>query len=327
MMKQHDETFIMYVSRHKTSKTGPAPISLSNNLKSNLDVYVRHVRPHFAKENEDALFVTNAGIPFPPGTIGKRITTWWRKATGKANVTSTRLRKMHASKLHSSTTVDKRSAHRLMCHTERTAERYYMIHDLSQVAAQGHSVLRDNINLEDTVPTNADRPEERDLPSSQSKGGFTEVELKEIHLLFHTVIYKNDPLTITRVKNQMSDSVNFIGLVQDEEIVSKIYKHVQYLQSKHRHSQADSSDALSEQASDVTSQLSELSQGKEGGRFRWSEEDVKIITTAFQTFKKCPLKATIKHEVDTNPRLKAIVDRNGFLRFYDKVRNVFRFRK
>ena len=72
----------MFVSRHKGSKAGPAPLTLSANLKSYLDVYVKHIRPAFVTEGEEALFVTNSGVAFSPGTIGKRIT----EVLGKGNI-------------------------------------------------------------------------------------------------------------------------------------------------------------------------------------------------------------------------------------------------
>ena len=116
-LEMKGDKFVMFVSRHKQSKSGPAPLTMSANLKSNLEVYMKSVRPVFADENEEAMFVLNSGKAFPPGTIGKRITEWWRKATGKSNMTSTRLRKMHSSGLHKADPVDKRSVHRLMCHS------------------------------------------------------------------------------------------------------------------------------------------------------------------------------------------------------------------
>ena len=156
----------MFVSRHKRSKAGPAPLTMSANLKSNLEVYLKSVRPAFANEDEEAIFVLNSGKAFPAGTIGKRITEWWRKATGKSNINSTRLRKMHSSGLHKADPVDKRSAHRLMCHSSRTADTYYMIHDLGEVAAHGHSVLADNLQLKDTVHTEiADQPSPKEESS------------------------------------------------------------------------------------------------------------------------------------------------------------------
>lgn len=56
-----NEKFAMKVARHKTSK-GPA--------------YLDYVRPHFAKPEVEALFVTRDGEAFPNGSIGKRVTCW-----------------------------------------------------------------------------------------------------------------------------------------------------------------------------------------------------------------------------------------------------------
>ena len=68
----------MSVARHKTSKAEPAPITMNENTYTNVKAYVDHVRPHFAKEEEKALFVTREGEAFPTGTIGKRVSAWWK---------------------------------------------------------------------------------------------------------------------------------------------------------------------------------------------------------------------------------------------------------
>ena len=139
-----DDCFIMYVTQHKTSKAGPAPLTLSPNLKTNIEAYIMNIRALIAKEDEQALFVTANGTAFTPGTIGKRVTEWWRKATGK-HISSTSLRKMHSSNLIDEDDVNKRSVHTLMCHSARTAEKHYMINRLADAAAKGHKVLVQNI--------------------------------------------------------------------------------------------------------------------------------------------------------------------------------------
>jgi len=83
-------------------------------------LYVKHLRPLFAKKKAKELFVTRSGYEFD-GPIGKRVTDWWRKARGK-KVTTTALRKMTASTLHDAATVDKRKVHKHMCHKESTAD-------------------------------------------------------------------------------------------------------------------------------------------------------------------------------------------------------------
>ena len=173
----------MSVTRHKRSRDGPAPLTLFPNLKSNLETYIKNVRPAFAAEDEEAIFVNTKGVAFSDGTIGKRITEWWRKATGKSGINSTRISKMHASTLHKASTVDKRSAHRLMCHSSRTAENYYMIHDLGDVTVHGHTLLSQNIGLKDTITTGTTETIKANQPSqTENKPSSLQshVSLKEI---------------------------------------------------------------------------------------------------------------------------------------------------
>ena len=91
--KRVDGKFVMKVARHKTAKAGPAPITMSDNTYTNMKAYIEHVRVHFAKQDQGALFVTRDGEAFPSSTLGKRIKKWWKKATGR-DVTSTQLRKV-----------------------------------------------------------------------------------------------------------------------------------------------------------------------------------------------------------------------------------------
>lgn len=94
--KTLDGKYVMKASCHKTSKAGPAPIMITDNTMSNLKAYVKYVRPHYAKKNVEEIFITRDSEAFPPGSIGKRISTWWKKATGR-DITSTQLRKVGSS--------------------------------------------------------------------------------------------------------------------------------------------------------------------------------------------------------------------------------------
>ena len=108
---------------------------------------------------------------FQIGTIGKCIITWWHKATGKKNVTSTQLRKMHAAQLLNADDISKRSAHKLMCHSGRTTETYSMLESLEDMAVRGHSVLTANINLQDISNTKL-----TPVKGSPSTSNFTQEE-------------------------------------------------------------------------------------------------------------------------------------------------------
>ena len=62
--------FVMKVARHKTSKSGPAPITMTADTLSNVRAYVKYVRPHFVQEDVQELFVTREEKAFGDGTIG-----------------------------------------------------------------------------------------------------------------------------------------------------------------------------------------------------------------------------------------------------------------
>ena len=76
----------MYFSGHKGSKSGPVPLTMSENLKSYSDVFISNVRDDFAKEGVEVILTTDSGRAFKPGMIGKRIAQWWEKATGMKKV-------------------------------------------------------------------------------------------------------------------------------------------------------------------------------------------------------------------------------------------------
>ena len=336
-LEEKDGTF-MFVTRHKRSRDGPAPLTLSPNLKSNLETKIKNVRPVFAAEDEEAIFVNTKGVAFPDGTIGKRITEWWRKATGKPGINSTRIRKMHASTLHKASTVDKRSAHRLMCPSSRTAENYYMKHDLGDVAVHGHTVLSQNIGLKDTIKTGTaetvktnqpskteNKPSSPQSHSSPSKGLSTE-QLDDIDLLFSNVITTNAPFSAGDAKNGMSESINLVDFVEDHAMVMKVYKRVKYMQGKEYDfnlSNVDKEDAMSKTSRWVES----ISSSRFGGRRSWAAEDEKTIDKAFKTHKTCPQKTIIISEFEGDAELQEIAKRNTMDRCYEKVKNLFKKRK
>ena len=90
-VKEVEGKLIMRVAKHKNAKAGPAPLTMTSNLMSNLKAYVDNIRPHFAKDEVEELFVTRDGNAFPDGTIRKRITAFWKKASG-LDVTSTQMK-------------------------------------------------------------------------------------------------------------------------------------------------------------------------------------------------------------------------------------------
>lgn len=113
----------MYIACHKNTKSGPARLTMTSNVYSNFEVFIKTMTPNFPADDEDAILTTEKGRAFPSGTKGKQIIVWRHHGIGK-RVTATHLRKMNASQLHTVTTQDKQSAQRLVCHSSQTAKKY-----------------------------------------------------------------------------------------------------------------------------------------------------------------------------------------------------------
>ena len=72
--KVKDDCKVMLVAKHKRAKDGPAICPMLLELYKFVEIYVRRLRPYFAKKDKNALFITNKGEKFLEGTIGCRLT-------------------------------------------------------------------------------------------------------------------------------------------------------------------------------------------------------------------------------------------------------------
>ena len=231
---------------------------------------------------------------------------------------ATRLRKMHASQVHTVTTRDKQGAHRLMCHPSQTAEKYYMINNLGAMATQGYSTLTRNLQLHNTVETQ--------VSESPKKTSLNQNQLNDISNILAEIIATNAPLTVTQTKNMMSESAHLTSLIEDQEMVKKIYKRVNYL---HKKQPSDAVQNINEaDRSETTSDWVAVTvfQGESTSlrRQNWSKEDDEAINSIFSLFKKCPAKGMIKHIFATNQALVEIGSQNSIYRCYNKIKNMFK---
>ena len=59
----------------------------------------------------------------------------------------------------------------------------------------------------------------------------------------------------------------------------------------------------------------------------WSEEDTAVITGRLKKFQRCPDKATIEQLFHESDQLASIVEREGFNRCNEKVKNIMKKRR
>ena len=232
----------------------------------------------------------------------------------------------------------KRSAHTLMCHTSRTAEKHYMINKVSEAAVEGHRVLAENMGLKETEATvipaskspvaeNEDIEADDENEEALSQPNFTDEQRDDIDLMFSHVIKTNGPLSMEQTRAFMSESLNLISFVNDPVMVTKVYKRVKYLQGLQMKQGLESLEAVdSKSKTSEWLNLSSETSSKQRRRFLWAQEDEQVIMKEFMAFQTCPVKAVILDCFRSTPSLKEIAERNGLLRCYEKVKNIFKKR-
>ena len=143
---------VMLVAHHKRSKSGPAPCGMLPNLKEMVDVYVERVRHQYAASGNNKLFVTYKGEAFREGTIGRCVTLF----LGKCGVRESRLAFVNLRKYVSTeakercTPQQQETVRRLMCHSEKTANRYYVRQSLTRVGAEGVRIIESFLQDDNT---------------------------------------------------------------------------------------------------------------------------------------------------------------------------------
>lgn len=305
---------------------------MTDNAMSNLKAYVKYVRPHYAKKDVEEIFITRDGEAFLPGTIGKRISTWWKKATGR-EITSTQLRKVGSTETMDEDLETQKAVQAVMTHRRTTAEEHYQILKKTKQAVKGHAALSKKLHLADSMPTRFSDDNDEDLGTttlqSPFKTGLTESQLEDIDVLFAETISTHAALSFNEVKTFMSESSNLAALVDNRDTVKRVYNRVKYLQKKNFEKGLENVEDCSN--NDDTSSLwvrstSSMVSGPTR-RFSWASSDEKTIMKAFEKFESCPLRSSMLEMFTKDQSLNNVMERNTSQRCYEEVKNIFKKRK
>ena len=165
----------IFATQHKTSAAGPAQHTMTKSLHRHMQIFASHVRTIF-HTNAEHLFVTSTGVPFQPGTLGKRITNFWTKTSTRPDIriTATRLRKMAATTVNLPDK-EKRAIHAHMTHTEHTADKCYIRPDPPSISASSHAMLKKNIGYIEESNSEVDADKEKSAVETSNK---VEADLK-----------------------------------------------------------------------------------------------------------------------------------------------------
>lgn len=137
-------TKVMLVTSHKREADGPAPIPMDVGLVNLVDIFIRKLRPLVTEDesNDARVFLKTDGAPYQRGTIGRRISAFIVKTGVRADrlISATDFRKWLVTEMkrkqRMGLEIDEELLRRLMCHSNKTAEQWYLRESLTEQAAE-----------------------------------------------------------------------------------------------------------------------------------------------------------------------------------------------
>ena len=78
---------------------------------------------------------------------------------------------------------------------------------------------------------------------------------------------------------------------------------------------------------DWLNQVSDRPTRSSARRLEWDAEDVKLLSQAFKKYPTLPTTEDIRKILGSNPELKALLEREGWTRVYNKLKNTYRAKK
>ena len=140
---------VMVVSSHKRDEDSPAPIPMSPDIEYAMNVFIDKLRPLVTEDTSarSKLFLKNDGAPFHKGTIGRRVRAfvvksgiWPDKKISATDfqkwiVTELKRKKRRGEK------IDEQLLRRLMCHSDKTTNEWYLRENLTEEAAKASMLI------------------------------------------------------------------------------------------------------------------------------------------------------------------------------------------
>ena len=130
---------IILVPKHKRSKDGPAMLGMNQELQRDMAIYVPKIRPHFAKPDEDKIFLKG----FKKGTIGRRLTEFFAKTGVKTQrISHTKIRKLIATRtMEDATPKEDEEVAKMMGHSVTMRRRCYVCTRCTNLAANAMDIV------------------------------------------------------------------------------------------------------------------------------------------------------------------------------------------
>ena len=342
--KKDDGDWMKIVDEQKTSRHhGPAELSVDARIYRYMAAFHKFVRPQFARDGETYFFVTDEGVAFPKGNIGRRVTEYFQSAHIRPDirVTATNIRKFHAGRALVMESSEKKVVHKHMKHTERTAEKNYIISMSSQRAAKARNILVQNYRGEQeeakTKPkvtstmtkfagidaVEGEKQEEESEEEEERKHERKSTKLNDedkivIDAVFHDEITTGKPVYKADIEVVARTNPYLAKLCKRLRVVKPIYHYIQYKSKVALHTFLDENSEDQSQA--VTRTVSSY-------RKRWTAGQTSAIEARFSCFGTTPKRREILDIFKSDEVLNYILEMEGPDRCTEKVKTIFKQRK
>ena len=333
---------IILVPKHKRTKDGPAMLGMDPAMQADMATYVTKIRPAFANPGVGQLFVKDDGDAFPEGTIRKRLAAFFQKS----GVTSTRvghthLRKFISTQTHQQGTQDEgHTVEKVMSHGAVTKQHCYVRADLTTTASKAMNII-ERVTGGNSVQ-DLQRPSQEpstgqplsasvEIPimaSSSAAEPLTEDQKLAISTVFAEELAKNIPLTRRVIYEKMARNLTLKDMTSRSSSMKRVSNYLSYQQRKNPDLPHPPSSTISTftRVGKWVSALDETA-SRTSVREVSSAEDTATITEHLKQFQRCPDKATIEQLFDGSDELSNVMEKEGFSRCYEKVKNIMKKRR
>ena len=388
--KVQDGYKVMLVAKHKRAKAGPAICPMLPELYKFMTIYVKKIRPHFAKPDEEALFITNEGCGFREGTIGRRLSAFVEKCGVRlgSRMAFVDMRKVISTEmLKKATPEEKAILRRVLAHSEKTSREWYTRPDLTNVGIEGANIIQrllttsasakeaaessppplpekdvsgpSNIGEEEkeadsdgqdpqgekqssSPRTRASLSKAAECSKSPAKesssfaSGFvpptplvktlSELQKGQINKTFQKEIENHIKVTVALVQSRMSLNSILSVLSSSQVRVKQVVNYINHQVEKGKKTVPLPESQPTEKGK-VTHWMDAFdtpSTRSSGQRTELDDKDTQRLEKAFSKHTKLPSTSAIRAIMDNDANLRAIKEREGWHRVYNKLKNIFR---
>ena len=314
-----------------------------------MNIYVTKIRPIFTNADADALFVTSEGVAFPEGTIGKRLTSFIDKCGVNlaGRVAFVDMRKVISTEMLSRCTPEEREIlRRVLAHSEKTSREWYSRPNLTETGIKAVHIVQRLLDPEararhqDAATASAGAPPAVKPASSTSSSvmkpptetsALTCMQKEELKEMFEDNIANGRPVKLHEVRDRIRGVTILSVLAADKTKTKQVANFVNFLARKSAEGESLPSTEVGAR-SKVLSWLDKLDDPSTRSatstlRTEWDKKEAKHLEKVFSKFSTLPPTYVIRQVLDGDAKLKGILQRDGWPRIYNKLKNMYRGKK